>query len=296
MHICCHLITIESPGHSAAPSMNIPTFNPKIVGDTRLASAQFTARQQDIGMVPSEAQYNPAAALPPKLARRIVDLEFVEMSDLLPDLWQEETQTLVVFDTQLNPWRLGRKAAIQDISQWVECYSKMAAVLSARYPEKAPELWAYLASIVRAACNFEGSLWIGYDRQYRREALARRDLNWSQPCTRLYNDAFTGRAKAIPRCQHCQSDSHISTECALEPAFSAAPTSSGPKQQSQLSQEICRLYNADRCHHPHCRYWLVCQECSYQYPWTQCPKNRQKPGSDQRNRERSPQQLGGGRA
>eukprot|EP00731_Ephydatia_muelleri_P016891 Em0009g1315a len=59
-------------------------------------------------------QYNPAAALPPKLARRIVDLEFVEMSDLLPDSWQEETETLVVFDTQLNPRRLGRKAAIQD--------------------------------------------------------------------------------------------------------------------------------------------------------------------------------------
>ena len=114
MHICCHQITIESPGNSAAPSMNIPTFNPTIVGDTRLAWA-----------------------------------------------------TLVVFNTQLNPRRLGCKAAIQDISEWVECYSKMAAVLSARYPEKAPELWAYLASIVRAARNFEGSLWIGYDRQYR---------------------------------------------------------------------------------------------------------------------------------
>ena len=137
--------------------MKIPTFNSTIAGNTRLASAQFTARQQDIGTVPSEAQYNPAAALSPKLARRIADLEFVEMSDLLPDSWQEETQTLVVFDTQLNPQRLGRKAAIQDISQWVKCYSKMAAVLSARYPEKAPELWAYQASIFRAARNFEGS-------------------------------------------------------------------------------------------------------------------------------------------
>eukprot|EP00731_Ephydatia_muelleri_P019864 Em0012g689a len=105
----------------------------------------------------TSGQYNPATALPPKLARRIADLEFVEMSDLLPDSWQEETQTLIVFDTQLNPRRLGRKAAIQDISQWVKCYSKMAAVLSARYPEKAPELWAYQASIFRAARNFEGS-------------------------------------------------------------------------------------------------------------------------------------------
>ena len=149
---------------------------------------------------PKRGAVQPRSGAATKVGSTDCRLEFVEMSDLLPDSWQEETQTLVVFDTQLlNPRRLGRKAAIRDISQWVECYSKMVAVLSARYPEKASELWAYQASIVRAARNFEGSLWIGYDRQYRREALARRDLNWSQPCTRLYNDAFTGRAKAIPR-------------------------------------------------------------------------------------------------
>ena len=35
---------------------------------------------------------------------------------ILPDSWQEETQPLVLFDAQLNPRRLSRKAPVQDIS------------------------------------------------------------------------------------------------------------------------------------------------------------------------------------
>ena len=233
-----------------------------------------------------ETSYNPAAGLPSKLSRRILDLEFVEMSDLLPDSWQEEAQTLVVFDTQ------GRRSMVHDISQWIECFSRMAAVLSTRYPEKSPELWAYQASIVRAARNFEGTAWVAYDRQYRREALARRDLNWSQPNSRLYDEAFTGRAKAIS----CLSDAHSSSACVLEPTLGTGPTNRASRQPNQPSQEVCRKYNADRCHHPRCQYSHICQRCSDQHPWTQCPKNRQKPAPEQRNRERSPHWKRGSRS
>lgn len=43
--------------------------------------------------------------LPIELSCRILDLEFVEMANLLPDPWLEVAQTLVVFDTQLTPAR-----------------------------------------------------------------------------------------------------------------------------------------------------------------------------------------------
>lgn len=42
------------------------------------------------------------------------------------------------------------------ISQWVEHFSLMTAMLALRFPEKALELFAYQASIVRAECNYEG--------------------------------------------------------------------------------------------------------------------------------------------
>lgn len=65
----------------------------------------------------------------------------------------------------------------------------MAAVLCTRFPEKAPELRAYQATIIRAERNYEGKMWVTYDR---RQALAKKDLNWSVTDPRLYNEAFTG--------------------------------------------------------------------------------------------------------
>jgi len=76
----------------------------------------------------------------------------------------------------------------------------MAALLATRFPDRAPELLAYQATAVRVERNYEGKRWATYDWQFPREVLARQDLNWSTTNPRLYNEAFTGRAQAIPRC------------------------------------------------------------------------------------------------
>ena len=86
---------------------------------------------------------------------------------------------------------------VVDISHWVERYSTMAALLATRFPHKAPELFAYMATIVRAERNYEPGRWVAYDRQFRREALAKKSLDWSVPEPRLYSEAFTGRARSI---------------------------------------------------------------------------------------------------
>ena len=110
------------------------------------------------------------------------------------------------------------RAPITDIKQWLEKYSLMAAVLVSRFPEKAPELFAYQATIIRAERNFEGQQWVEYDRQFRREALAGKSLDWSIPNHRLYQEAFTGRARNIPRCSYCVQDDHTSELCTKNPA------------------------------------------------------------------------------
>lgn len=79
----------------------------------------------------------------------------------------------------------------------------MAAVLCTQFPEKAPELWAYQATIIRAEWNYEGKRWVTYDCQFHWQALTKRDLNWSITDPRLYDDAFTGRARSIVRCSFC---------------------------------------------------------------------------------------------
>ena len=151
--------------------------------------------------------YNPAASLPPKVVKKILDLEFVKMSELKADRWVEDPSAS---EAGLVARRQTGKPPVVDIKMWLECYARMAALLVTRFPEKGPELWAYQTTILRAAHNYEGATWVAYDRQYRRDMLAKKDLNWSTPNTRLYNEAFTGRAKIIPRCPHCLCEDHTS--------------------------------------------------------------------------------------
>ena len=157
--------------------------------------------------------YNPAASLPPKVVKKILALEFVEMAELRADVWPEDTSPA---DSPTAPRRSSRPP-VTKIKTWLECYARLAAVLVTRFPEKAPELWAYQSTIVKAAHSYEGATWVAYDRQYRRQMLARKDLNWSVPDSRLYNEAFTGRARAVPRCQHCISEEHDSSSCPQNP-------------------------------------------------------------------------------
>lgn len=154
--------------------------------------------------ITSSGPFNPTAVLPPKVVRRILELDFLEMAE-------------VTLDPEPSPV-LGRPAPpITDISKWVERYSLMAATLATRFPEKAPELFAYQATIVRAERNYEAGWWVAYDRQFRREALAKEDLNWSVMEPRLYNEAFTGWAQSIPRCNFCLQDDHTGQSCPSNP-------------------------------------------------------------------------------
>ena len=225
--------------------------------------------------------FNPAASLPPKVTRRILDLEMSEVT--------------VDDDLPQTPGRQPAPAClpVTDISQWLERYSLMAALLATRFPDKAPELFSYQATIVRAERNYEGKRWVTYDRQFRREALARKDLNWSVTNPRLYNEAFTGRARAIPRCSFCLQDDHRAADCPRDPnrpvfgwfpgmspwpVHSVAPQLLPPQQASDRAPhaEICRRYNDGKCKQQHCKYRHACSGCCGPHMLLECPQ----PGRD----------------
>ena len=160
-----------------------------------------------LALLTKPGPFNPAASLPAKVVKRILDLEFVEMAEVTVD------DNLQGSGRPPAPAQL----PVTDISQWLERFSLMAAILTTRFPEKAVELFAYQATIVRAERNYEGKRWVSYDQQFHREALARRDLNWSVTDPRLYNEAFTGRARAIARCSYCLQDDHTAPRCPKNP-------------------------------------------------------------------------------
>ena len=82
--------------------------------------------------------FNPVASLPTKLVKQILNLEFVDMSEVTVDV-----------DT---PQAVGRphpaRLPVTSILQWLERFAMMAAIMVTRFPLKAPELFAYQALIV----------------------------------------------------------------------------------------------------------------------------------------------------
>jgi hypothetical protein len=77
------------------------------------------------------------APLPQKLVKRIVELGFVEMADLLPEAWLLKESSM---EAQLRHQR----GPITDITIWVQCFATFMGALATRYPTKVLELMAYL--------------------------------------------------------------------------------------------------------------------------------------------------------
>ena len=167
------------------------------------------------------------ATLPPKLMKRILQKEYVEMYEILPESWRLETEAAAPSGQGKRP----RRGPITDIDIWCEFYAVLAAVLSSAYPSKAPHLFAYMRTIVRASRNFEVTAWVMYDMSFRRAAANKGSLDWGIPDPGRFNDAFVGRAKVIPRCSYCLSDTHKAVDCPDAPAHKQSSALSGPADQ-----------------------------------------------------------------
>ena len=190
------IFTPNPIGHSGLDILAAAALTGKTPGCT-LGAVAPQAPRPDQMLLSMPGPYNPATAISAKVARRILELEFVEMVEISADddLPQENGRPA----SSSRPPRT-------NISQWLERHSVMAAILATRFPEKALELLVYQAAIIRAERNYEGKQWVAYDRQYRREALARKDLNWMYTFTmrlslggpKPYQDAHTVYKMTIP--------------------------------------------------------------------------------------------------
>ena len=213
------------------------------------------------------------------------------MSDLLQEVWASDAAD------SSNPSILkhfGRRPPVSDILMWAKCFTAMAAVLSRKYPLKAPELFAYARRIFHAARIYDCHAWVTYDRVYRRQAATRHSLDWSVEDQSLYNEAFAGRAKQSTRCKFCLGENHTFKTCpemplvqfpvSLLPAAGASTLPGSvpnrwppPPQPIVCSGEVCRRFNEDRCYYKQCRYTHVCSICAGPHPAPSCPQSRRDP-------------------
>ena len=239
------------------------------------------------------------ALISPKLVQKILSGDFIDMCELLPETWRvEEPKEGCCRSTR------PKRGLVTDIALWTECFASLVAVLTTKYPEKAPQFMGYLRTIVRASRNFEGSAWASYDAAYRRQSANRRSLEWAVIDPTIYNEAFTGRAKLLPRCQYCLAETHMARDCSYVPTEEPPPAKlprivqgvAGPSQHLQWSGagdrhnarvvEICDRYNqpeGNKCIFKWCRFAHVCARCrSGPHPASGCNRCQGWPAAELR--------------
>ena len=168
-----------------------------------MASARPAIGTQTYGGSLSSQPTSPAISLPPKLTKKILDLEFIDMLELIPDAWRYADEEGSKCCHQAR--RVPERGPITDITLWIECYS---VLVGTKYSTFAPEFMAYQHTIVHVQHSFAGDGWSTYDMAYRRNAAAHKSLAWSRIDFNLYNETFTGIARALPRCRLCSSEYH----------------------------------------------------------------------------------------
>ena len=209
----------------------------------------------------------------------------MELRDLLPENGMFRAE-----EGSTNP--LGgvrRRRQITDVHMWVQYFAVYIGVMSQKYPEAVPELFAYIILIVRRSREFAELTWARYDSEYRRHAANSGNMQWSRINPSMYAVHFTRKALAVtPRCELCASVFHTSKDCpfstktemekTLEAVLSACtPANLGSTDRE--CNEVCRKWNDKRCNYQWCRYRHVCLSCGGAHPVKHCPLDQKRANS-----------------
>ena len=146
------------------------------------------AQPKDVPPTPGESAYVSTEGvyigegLPPvpaKLARKIRAGEFIEMDELLPEVW-----TMKEGGEPEPKRRCGRK--VLDIFTWLQCFGIYVSIRGTQSPTSIPEFMAYMSMIVKINQEYAGMAWLNYDTLYRKHAALKKDTKWSVINTTIY--------------------------------------------------------------------------------------------------------------
>ena len=160
--------------------------------------------------------------VPGRLVDKILEGEFVDFSELLPDnveLRRREAERGIAagWFTPSTPMR-----RLTSLLSWVQAFAAFAAVTLSSQPQRSTELMAYLRLLVGEAQRRGGSGWLEYDRQFRAQAAENPTKAWSKlDLLALFLNSFLAEkyrpARAPPSCEYCLEADHATEDCALAP-------------------------------------------------------------------------------
>ena len=251
------------------------TLDPEASGDTELPTGT------SIPALPAGGYMGEGLLpIPEKTVKKILELAFVEMRDLMPETWpREEEESSGLRNVLILPKK--RAAPVTDIGTWVQCFAGYVSVLSSKFPKAVPELMAYMATIVKCSKHFEGVAWAQYDRAFRKQMAQLKNLKWSRLNPTLFSLCFAGKAKANAVCAYCLSDNHRSEACPENPSCQrqwgwqepVLPSRNLGAVSRGRPARVCYLYNrraGSECTFNPCKYLHVCSACKGNHPRSEC--------------------------
>ncbi len=281
---CCLMVCVGLGGMPTLDSLaGLPTCSTEGVINRTKKSTQ--GEGGEVTLQGSEKLVNPGVFVgegrmpdPRKVAEKIWKWEFVDMNELLPECYGTSSEGKASLGGR-------RTRAVSDIFTWIQCFSVYVSVQSLRYPEAVTELMAYMALIVRASQDFKDLAWLRYDVGFRRQAALTSNRKWSTINITMYSMCFTTSLKGwMSRSELCLETSHTAAECALqgEPdsdlkdrvkTVEATLLALAGRQQKRpvgQSSQVCRLFNAGKCHYSRCKYVHECEQCRGPHPSSHC--------------------------
>jgi len=113
--------------------------------------------------------------VPARLANRVKQGLFIEMTELLPDY-------LSSTDVNLKDRPSSSKSKLEkvkNIIDWIQCFGIYIALFSRSAPERVAGLVGYQSLIISASQHNHEGHWVLYDRRFRLKASASKIKKWS---------------------------------------------------------------------------------------------------------------------
>ena len=220
--------------------------------------------------------------VPGKLVQRIQKGEYIEMAELLKDNVEAERRRVAAGDSG----QAGRtcRREVPDFDSWLQCFSLYAAVVCAKYPQKARELWAYQALMLAEYRKCGGRGWLLYDSAFLQQITDLEAVDFSKVNQGLYATTFLAYGGKGLFCSRCMASDHSQEDCALHPrrevpvvqlqeqrpAGGRRDELQGDARRRRGRRGACYAFNDGRCSLPYCRFEHVCSVCGGEHRKSGC--------------------------
>ena len=185
-----------------SPSLPLPIT--PVSGEPLSLPSDTVSDTLPLGMLLGEA----LPPVPQKLVEKIRKWQYVDMSELLPDLRAIPKATSMTAAQK-------KHMAHRKQQTWLQCYSSYVSMLGSADPSAVPELTAHMSAAVRMHQEFgELTLWT-YDAAFWCQTAVTRNRKWSKLNLSLYGFATAGKARVTSRCDLCLGAGHTAAEFSI---------------------------------------------------------------------------------